>query len=537
MQNMASLNHLLFTLVKGALNDAKPRAKAGRLRLTVARRTHCMLNLHRLTSRLAAAMVAVIGFAGAASSASAQGGEPLFQHEKYAAVVVDATSGEVLYARRADEPRYPASITKIMTLYLTFEAMAKGRLKADDRVPFSGHAVNQAPSKLGVRAGDSISVDDAIRAIAVKSANDVAVAMAERIGGTEAHFGEMMTQKAHDIGMGHSRFANASGLPDPRQITTARDIAILSRAVMRDYPQYYGYFGIKSFMWRGHEITNHNQLLKRTEGVDGLKTGFTNAAGFNLAASASRNGRRLITVVMGGSSTAARDENVEDLLNGGFEVLAKRAQGQNITLASTLHEPADSAGGPVQRPPTEMGSGEQQGMKIVVGETAPMTLATLPPSLANEGASGPAAAPPGAGSAAAQGLVCVKAHGKGRHHHRAYCYKPQDVAKAAPAPACAPHRGKHHAKACAATGAVKTAKASGKYQVQVGVFPTPKEARSELASLRVKYSRLLTDQRRVEKAGQGKYRARFAGFGQDEAKQACETLTSKGVRCIVIAGS
>eukprot|EP01037_Dinobryon_pediforme_P042439 gene42439-52799_t len=205
--------------------------------------------------------------------------------------------------------------------------MAKGRLKADDRVPFSAHAVNQAPSKLGVRAGESISVDDAIRAIAVKSANDVAVAMAERIGGTEAHFGEMMTQKAHDIGMGHSRFANASGLPDPRQITTARDIAILSRAVMRDYPQYYGYFGIKSFMWRGHEITNHNQLLKRTEGVDGLKTGFTNAAGFNLAASASRNGRRLITVVMGGSSTAARDENVEDLLNGGFDVLAKRAQG------------------------------------------------------------------------------------------------------------------------------------------------------------------------------------------------------------------
>lgn len=480
-------------------------------------------------------MIAVIGFAGAASSASAQG-EPLFQHEKYAAVVVDATSGEVLYARRADEPRYPASITKIMTLYLTFEAMAKGRLKTDDRVPFSAHAVNQAPSKLGVRVGDSISVDDAIRAIAVKSANDVAVAMAEKIGGTEAHFGELMTQKAHDIGMGHSRFANASGLPDPRQITTARDIAILSRAVMRDYPQYYAYFGIKSFMWRGHEITNHNQLLKRTEGVDGLKTGFTNAAGFNLAASAARNGHRLITVVMGGSSTAARDENVEDLLNGGFEVLAKRAQGQNITLASTLHEPADSAGGPIQRPPTEMGSGEQQGMKIVVGETAPMTLATLPPSLASEGATGPAAAPPGAGSAAAQGLVCVKAHGKGRHHHKAYCYKPQEVAQAAPA-SCAHHRGKHHAKACATTSTAKTAKASGNYQVQVGVFPTPKEARSELATLRVKYSRLLTDQRRVEKAGQGKYRARFAGFGPDEAKQACETLTSKGVRCIVIAGS
>jgi D-alanyl-D-alanine carboxypeptidase len=493
-----------------------------------------MLTPHRFTSRIAAALIALVGFAGAGNPAFAQGGAPLFQHEKYAAVVVDAANGEVLYARRADEPRYPASITKIMTLYLTFEAMAKGRLKAGDRVPVSAHAVSQAPSKLGVRAGDSLSVDDAIRAIAVKSANDVAVAMAERIGGTEAHFGEMMTQKAREIGMGHTRFANASGLPDPRQITTARDIAILSRAVMRDYPQYYGYFGIKSFMWRGHEITNHNQLLKRTEGVDGLKTGFTNAAGFNLAASAVRSGRRLITVVMGGSSTAARDENVEDLLNGGFEVLAKRAKGVNITLASTLHEPADSAGGPIQRPPTEMGSGEQQGMKIVVGETAPMTLATLPPSLAHDGASGPAAAPPGAGSAAAQGLVCVKAHGKGRHHHRALCYRPQDVAKAA---ACAPRRGKARARACAALAAAKTAKPLGHYQVQVGVFPTPKKARLELASLRVKYARLLTDQHRVEKAGQGKYRARFAGFGQDKARQACETLTAKGVRCIVIAGS
>jgi D-alanyl-D-alanine carboxypeptidase len=218
---------------------------------------------------------------------------------KYAAIVVDAKSGEVLYAKRADSPRYPASITKVMTLYLTFEALAAGKLQLDDRVLMSPRAAAQSPTKLGVPAGQTISVSEAMQAMAIKSANDVAVAMAEKLGGTESRFAALMTLRARELGMDNTHFVNASGLPDSRQITSARDIAILSRAVMRDYPQYYRLFSQTSFTFRGQTMRNHNGLLHRMPGVDGLKTGFTNASGFNLAVSAVRDNRRLIAVVMG----------------------------------------------------------------------------------------------------------------------------------------------------------------------------------------------------------------------------------------------
>jgi len=509
-----------------------------------------MLDLSRLKAGLTGAFAAVLAFAGAVSQpsvAAAQAGTTLFQHEKYAAVVVDANTGEVLYARRADEPRYPASITKIMTLYLTFEALATGRLSVNDRIPVSAHAARQSPSKLGVRAGGTLTVDQAIKAIAVLSANDIAVAVAEKIGGNEPKFAELMTLRAKELGMDRTHFANANGLPDPRQMSTARDIAILSRAIMRDYPQYYSYFGVKAFEFEGREITNHNHLLGKVDGVDGLKTGYTAAAGFNLAASAKRNGKRLIVVVLGGSSTAARDENVEDLINGGFEVFSKRAQGQNISLASTLHEPADSAAGPVQRPPSEMGSADQSGLKIVLGDhtgPTPITLATLPPSLSRPDATAPADAPPGAGAAAARGVaqaVCVR--GRGHHRHRVAC-----AAAAKAPPACAHPRRGHRAKACPAAR-TETARAEtpssaqaagtggGAYQIQVGVFSSPAQARAHMASLRGRFHKVLTAAPQVEKAGQGKYRARFAGFDHDDARQACQTLVSKGVHCMVVAGS
>jgi D-alanyl-D-alanine carboxypeptidase len=504
-----------------------------------------MLKLSGLGSGLRGALAAIVAFAGAVggpSVASAANGATLFQHEKYAAVVVDANSGEVLYARRADEPRYPASITKVMTLYLTFEALATGRLSLADRIPVSAHAARQNPSKLGVRAGGSLTVDQAIKAIAVLSANDIAVAMAEKIGGTEPKFAELMTLRARELGMGHTHFANANGLPDPRQMSTARDIAILSRAILRDYPQYYSYFGVKSFEFEGREIVNHNHLLGKVDGVDGLKTGYTAAAGFNLAASAKRNGKRLIAVVLGGSSTAARDENVEDLLNGGFEVFAKRAQGQNITLASTLNEPADSAAGPVQRPPTEMGSADQSGLKIVLGDRAgptPMTLSTLPPSLARPDATAPAAAPPGADTAAARGVaqaVCFR--GKGRHRHHVAC---AGTAVAKAAPPCAKSRRGRHAKACAAhhadTAEAEPTAATGAYQIQVGVFSSKDRAKAHIATLRGKFRKVLTAAPQVQKAAGDKYRARFAGFDQDDAQRACRTLTANGVHCMVVSGS
>ncbi|WP_091739166.1 D-alanyl-D-alanine carboxypeptidase [Phenylobacterium immobile] len=301
---------------------------------------------------------------------------------KYAAIVVDAKTGEVLYAKHADDPRYPASITKIMTLYLTFEALSSGKLKTTDRVVFSPRAAAASPSKLGVRPGESISVSEAMQALAIKSANDAAVAMAEKIGGSEARFAAMMTLRAQELGMQNTHFANPHGLPDSRQLTTARDIAILSRAVMRDYPQYYHLFNQRSFTFRGQTMTNHNRLLGRMPGVDGLKTGFTNASGFNLAVSAVRDNRRLIGVVMGGPTTAQRDQNAEDLLLTGFDVMSRRARGEQITVAQSLFEPEPT--GPIQRTGIEQGDAEQDGVKIVLAH------APIPAPVAARAAARPA---------------------------------------------------------------------------------------------------------------------------------------------------
>jgi len=287
---------------------------------------------------------------------------------KAAAIVVDAKTGEVLYENRADSPRYPASITKVMTLYLTFEALASGKLSLDDRVVFSPRAAAQAPTKLGVRAGDSISVDEAMKALATKSANDAAVALAEKLGGTEQRFAALMTLRAQELGMRNTHFANASGLPDSRQVSTARDIAILSRAVMRDYPQYYKLFSTTYFNFRGQNLRNHNGLLHRMEGVDGLKTGFTNASGFNLAVSAVRDNRRLIAVVLGGPTTAARDATAENLLLTGFELMERRARGENIQVAQSFFEANPML---ASRPATHTAQGDRDEMKIVLASTAP----------------------------------------------------------------------------------------------------------------------------------------------------------------------
>ena len=325
--------------------------------------------------RSARFLLAVAGLAlsclGAVAPTTAAAQIPYLQmnaaEPKYAAIVIDANSGEVLYDKRADSPRYPASVTKVMTLYLAFEALSEGRLKPTDRVVISPRAAAQAPTKLGLPAGDSLTVDEAIRAMTVKSANDVAVAMAEKLAGSEARFAALMTLRGQELGMRNSRFVNASGLPDSRQISTARDLAILSRATMRDFPQYYSYFSVKGFTFRGNYIKGHNRLLDSMDGFDGLKTGYTNASGFNLAGSAVRDGRRLIAVVLGGSSTAWRDNNMEDLLLTGFEVLKRRARGDRTTIAANLYE--DEPAGPIMRPSVEQGDGDQSSLKIVLTES------------------------------------------------------------------------------------------------------------------------------------------------------------------------
>jgi D-alanyl-D-alanine carboxypeptidase (penicillin-binding protein 5/6) len=379
-------------------------------------------------------LLALLTFACAASasSASAQG---LFNQIRYAAIVVDASSGEVLYAKRADDLRYPASITKIMTLYLTFEALSTGRLKPTDLVPVSAHASAQMPSKSPLRPGDSLTVDEAIRIVAVHSANDIAVALAEKIGGSESRFAALMTLRAQELGMANTRFVNANGVPDSRQVTTARDIAILSRAVMRDYPQYYGYFGLEECVLRGKLYTNHNHLL-REPGYDGFKTGFTNAAGYNLSASAVRDGRRLITVVLGGSSAATRDDNVQTLMNAGFDVLKKRALGERTTIAANIAEPDDS--GPIQQSIEQGDGGNQGSLSAVVVDS----LHGARDQLAEGEQQSPISAPPpGLRGRMAIAAPCVAvSHRHGRIVRRAVACRGSRVQMAAAS--CAQHHGR-----------------------------------------------------------------------------------------------
>lgn len=238
--------------------------------------------------------------------------------KQYSALVVEPESGRVLFERDADGLRHPASVTKMMTLYLVFEALDRGEVTLDTPLEVSPNAVLKPPSRLGLRPGDSIRVEDAILALVTRSANDVATVIAENLGGTEIAFAEMMTAKARSLGMRDSVFRNASGLPDPAQWTTARDMYRLGRALIFDYPRYYPYFSTPRFYYRGQGFDNHNHLMETYPGMDGIKTGFINSSGFNLVASAKQEGRRLIGVVFGGPSAVRRDRHMREILDDGF---------------------------------------------------------------------------------------------------------------------------------------------------------------------------------------------------------------------------
>jgi hypothetical protein len=435
----------------------------------------------------------------------------------------------------------------------------------------------------------------ALQAIAVKSANDMAVAVAERIGGSEDRFAQLMTLRAQELGMTNTRFANASGLPNPRNVSSARDIAILSRAVMRDYPQYYGYFGERAFSFRGRIEQNHNHLLQKMAGVDGLKTGYIGASGFNLAASGVRDGHRLIAVVLGGSSTAARDENVETLLNAGFQVMHKRALGQRITLAS-IAEPEDN--GPIQRPSSEEGDGDQEGVQVELADSLRGPQG-LPGDLAHARSNGSLQ------RVVSDGLpdrdcgprVSYLKKGRGRHAHRvrlvvnscrahalstvarteAVCRRlrgsrrracrrteAQETRLATAAPSTDPclrkrgrarraceraieRNGAHHRHDLAANDATDAGSApasdtpsrvapskgdGGGYLVQVGAYKSRSDASAQIARL----SSRISGSGEVQSGGGG-YRARFTGLSASEAKAACQKLSARGQRCLVMSAS
>lgn len=269
-------------------------------------------------------MIVLALLAGAAGAARAQIGS-----ERYSSIVIDAATGNVLSAANADEPRYPASLTKMMTLYMVFEALRDRRLELATVVPVSAHAASMAPSKLGLTPATHLTLEQAILGLVTKSANDAAAALGELLGGDEARFAQMMTLRARALGMSHTTFRNASGLPDAGQMTTARDLAVLARHLVQDFPDEYHYFSTPYFVFHGRTILNHDHLLQSYAGADGIKTGYIEASGFNLVTSAVRDNVRLIGVVMGAARPGERDLHMAALLDQAFAQMSVPVEGRH----------------------------------------------------------------------------------------------------------------------------------------------------------------------------------------------------------------
>ncbi|SMH61456.1 D-alanyl-D-alanine carboxypeptidase family protein [Azospirillum agricola] len=301
--------------------------------------------------RSAAALLTLVAVSTLSAPVAAKAKrEPATARPVVAEILMDAGTGRVLRAHNADVPTYPASLTKMMTLLLTFEALDRGQLQLDQLLPVSYRATTMAPSRLGVAPGDSIRVEDAILALSTKSANDVAVVLGEALAGNEVSFAQAMTKRARDLGMTRTVFRNASGLPDRAQRTTARDMAILSRVLVRSHARYYPYFSRRSFDWQNQTVYGHNRVLDRYDGMDGIKTGYIAASGFNLAASASRDGRRLIAVVLGGESAGKRDRRIVELMDSGFRNQAPEKPADALVAAGTPGaRPAAGTGAAVAR--------------------------------------------------------------------------------------------------------------------------------------------------------------------------------------------
>ncbi|AWL95620.1 D-alanyl-D-alanine carboxypeptidase [Bradyrhizobium ottawaense] len=309
---------------------------------------------------------------------------------KFASIIVDGNSGAVLQATSPDGIRHPASLTKIMTLYLLFERLESGKMKLDTEMPVSQHAADQDPTKLNLRAGQTIRVEDAIKGLVTRSANDAAVVIAEAIGGDEDDFAQMMTRKARSLGMSKTVYRNANGLPNDEQVTTARDQATLGRAIQERFPRYYRYFATATFNWRGQSIRNHNHLLGNVEGVDGIKTGYTRASGFNLVTSMRRGNRHLIGVVLGGRSGGSRDAIMRNLL---AENLEKGATTHTVA-AVTERNGADASTEVADASPTPARAVPQvQAAPAPAPEAAPSRLAARLSTLAAATAAVPPAQP------------------------------------------------------------------------------------------------------------------------------------------------
>lgn len=501
-----------------------------------------------------------------------------------ASIVIDGNSGSILEESNPDALRHPASLTKVMTLYLLFERLEAGKLRLDSPLRVSEHAAEQAPTKLGLKPGQTIAVEDAVKAVVTKSANDVAVVIAENLGGSEEAFATLMTQKARALGMSRTTYVNASGLPDDDQITTARDQALLGRAIQDRFPRYYRFFATTAFAFHGHTIRGHNHLLGSVAGVDGIKTGYTRASGFNLITSVHRDGRFIVGVVLGGRSAFERDAHMRALIDANIRlasarrtapVLAERGEPRNeakYTLA-LAKPPAKVVGKHAAPPPADptptatvtaratvgsndpirplvvktisyhtvtVRSGSMQPMPVLVpvGEAAhaapqpqpqPAQPAAQPVQHSAEPA--PHSAEPQAAEVAAQGAPVEPSH--------------TIVAMRDPTPPPAPAKAEHAPAEIAKPAPGKQAAipappphAHGGWVIQIGAYDGEQEARQHLSEARIKVHAALAAAdpftERVQKGDKALYRARFAGFDKTTAEAACRQLKRNDFACLAL---
>jgi D-alanyl-D-alanine carboxypeptidase len=477
----------------------------------------------------------------------------------YAAIVVDAKTGSVLHQSAPDARRHPASLTKIMTLYLLFERLEAGKITLDTQMPVSEEAASQAPTKLGLRPGQTLAVEDAIKGLVTKSANDASVVIAEALGGSQDEFAEMMTRKARAIGMANTIYRNASGLPNDQQITTARDQALLGIAIQQRFPKYYRYFSLTSFVYRGSAMRNHNHLLGRVEGVDGIKTGYTNASGFNLVTSVKRGYRHIVAVVLGGRSAGSRDARMRELIS---ETIVDASSKPTLTLAAetpslppllsafakqeSKPQTTEAEGAPAAPAPTWPPFVTEATAAVPAGSDAPIkpvkvktfAVKLVPSKTATPAA---AAAEPAPHDPATTKSVRTASLGASEAPTTA------SAASKAPDVVVAPVTPRAAVVAKLQTASIKPddvvvpsrpGTTRGGWAIQIGAYEDEGEAKGKLTTAKGRVATLFSKAEayieRTIKGAKTYYRARFAGFDRDQAQATCKRLKSNDIECMAL---
>ncbi len=441
---------------------------------------------------------------------------------RYASLIMDADSGVVLHQENSRAQRFPASLTKMMTLYMLFDELRAGRMTMKTMLPVSAKAAAQPQTNISLKAGDRISVENAIKALVVRSANDVAVVVAEAIGRSEWNFGLLMSAKAHTLGMRSTVFRNASGLPDARQRTTAYDMAVLGIALQKKFPQYYPYFKTSRFVWKGRTYTGHNHVMNRYGGVDGIKTGYINASGFNLVTSVKKDGRNLVAVVMGGRTAKSRDDHMIALLDRTYTKLAANKGKETRVLASAPvpqpnplrigeAKPVETAARPVEKPAEiQLASLEKPVITFSMPKETPQKpVAPKAPEFSVT------YTPVSASAALAAGEKPAAGEDKPLSPHTL----DYQLAKAHPQ----------------STPAATTSPRGKNWGIQVGAFNDERQART---ALKEAFQIVEPDVRdayvTIQSQGAAIHRARLGNLTREEAKSACQKLVANNGSCFAL---